>query len=269
MMVKRGGVHQYTFPASRLATFDTGRITARKNLMRAMLEVDVTEARLLLRRYRRAHNTQASLLAWVIRCVALLAKEHPRIHGLRKGKRSVVVFDEVDVSVLVERQVDGEGVPLPVVIRRAGEKSVSEIDLEIRTAQQQGIPEHDEYVLGENRYARWIRWYVLLPAFLRRFAWNIILRKPMLVKAMAGTVAVSSVGMMGQIRGWAMPGSFLPLSLLLGSVVKKPGVAPDGRVTIREYLHLSVAIDHDVVDGAPATRFIHQLVEMLEKGEGL
>jgi hypothetical protein len=35
---------EYTFPASRLATFDTGRITARKNLMRAMLEVDVTEA---------------------------------------------------------------------------------------------------------------------------------------------------------------------------------------------------------------------------------
>jgi hypothetical protein len=35
---------EYTFPASRLATFDTGRIAAQRNLMRAMLEVDVTEA---------------------------------------------------------------------------------------------------------------------------------------------------------------------------------------------------------------------------------
>jgi len=30
---------EYTFPASRLATFDTGKITAGKNLMQAMLEV--------------------------------------------------------------------------------------------------------------------------------------------------------------------------------------------------------------------------------------
>jgi pyruvate/2-oxoglutarate dehydrogenase complex dihydrolipoamide acyltransferase (E2) component len=260
---------EYTFPASRLATFDTGRITARKNLMRAMLEVDVTEARLLLRSYRRAHKTQASLLAWVLWCVARGVTEYPRVHGLRKGKRGVVVFDEVDISVLVEREVDGEPLPLPVVIRRADEKSVSEIDLEIRQAQQQEIQKNGDYVLGKNNYARWMKLYVLLPAFLRRMAWLVILSKPNLVKAMAGTVAVSSVGMMGQIRGWAIPGSFLPLSLLLGSVVKKPGVAPDGSVTIREYLHLSVSIDHDVVDGAPATRFIRRVVEMLEAGEGL
>jgi pyruvate/2-oxoglutarate dehydrogenase complex dihydrolipoamide acyltransferase (E2) component len=260
---------EFTFPASRLATFDTGRITARKNLMRAMLEVDVTDARMLLRRYRRAHQVQASLLSWVIRCVAMAVQAHPRVHGIRKGKRKLVVFDEVDVSVLVERVVDGEPVPLPVVIRRANEKTLAEIDHEIEQARQQSIQGQDDYVLGRNSYARWMRLYVLLPAFLRRMVWWVILRRPKLIKEMAGTVAVSSVGMMGQIRGWAIPGSILPVSMLLGSVVKKPGVAPDGTAQIREYLHLSVSLDHDVVDGAPATRFVNHLVQMLEAGEGL
>ena len=237
--------------------------------MRAMLEVDVTDARVLLRRYRRQQRIQASMLSWVIRCVAEAVKEFPRVHGLRQGKRHLLVFDQVDISVLVEREVDGEPVPLPVVIRNASEKTLAEIDDEIRQAKQQSVQSQDDFVLGKNSYARWIKLYVLLPAFLRLLAWQFILGRPHLIKEMSGTVAVSSVGMMGQIRGWAIPGSFLPLALLLGSVVKKPGLAPNGHVQIREYLHLSVSIDHDVVDGAPATRFIRRLVEMLEAGKGL
>ncbi len=37
----------------------------------------------------------------------------------------------------------------------------------------------------------------------------------------------------------------------------------------REILNLTVLFDHDVVDGAPATRFTHRLVELIESGFGL
>jgi pyruvate/2-oxoglutarate dehydrogenase complex dihydrolipoamide acyltransferase (E2) component len=37
-------------------------------------------------------------------------------------------------------------------------------------------------------------------------------------------------------------------------------------VNVRKKLHFN---DHDVVDGAPATRFVVRLIELLEEGYGL
>ena len=39
--------------------------------------------------------------------------------------------------------------------------------------------------------------------------------------------------------------------------------------SIREYLQFSVAIDHDVIDGAPAAQFVSRLIELMESGYGL
>lgn len=36
----------------------------------------------------------------------------------------------------------------------------------------------------------------------------------------------------------------------------------------REYLNLMVRFDHDIVDGAPATRFTQRLKELIENGHG-
>jgi pyruvate/2-oxoglutarate dehydrogenase complex dihydrolipoamide acyltransferase (E2) component len=43
----------------------------------------------------------------------------------------------------------------------------------------------------------------------------------------------------------------------------------EGRIEPREILNLTVAFDHDIVDGAPATRFTRRLVELIESGYGL
>jgi pyruvate/2-oxoglutarate dehydrogenase complex dihydrolipoamide acyltransferase (E2) component len=37
----------------------------------------------------------------------------------------------------------------------------------------------------------------------------------------------------------------------------------------REILNLTVMFDHDIVDGAPAARFMRRLVELIESGYGL
>ena len=36
----------------------------------------------------------------------------------------------------------------------------------------------------------------------------------------------------------------------------------------REFLDLTVSVDHDVVDGAPAARFIHRLRHAIEMRDG-
>jgi pyruvate/2-oxoglutarate dehydrogenase complex dihydrolipoamide acyltransferase (E2) component len=45
----------------------------------------------------------------------------------------------------------------------------------------------------------------------------------------------------------------------LGPTAKKPGVVAN-RIEIRDILHLTVLVDQDVVDGAPAARFAAQLL---------
>jgi pyruvate/2-oxoglutarate dehydrogenase complex dihydrolipoamide acyltransferase (E2) component len=43
----------------------------------------------------------------------------------------------------------------------------------------------------------------------------------------------------------------------------------DEAVVPRDILALTVMIDHDLVDGAPAARFLNDFVTRLKKGEGI
>ncbi|MFN8473841.1 MAG: 2-oxo acid dehydrogenase subunit E2 [Anaerolineae bacterium] len=43
----------------------------------------------------------------------------------------------------------------------------------------------------------------------------------------------------------------------------------DGQIEPRDMLCLKVGFDHNVVDGAPAARFVERLVELIESGHGL
>jgi hypothetical protein len=54
----------------------------------------------------------------------------------------------------------------------------------------------------------------------------------------------------------------------VGGIGEKPALV-DGRVASREYLSLTISVDHEVVDGAPAARFTQRLKELIESGYGL
>jgi pyruvate/2-oxoglutarate dehydrogenase complex dihydrolipoamide acyltransferase (E2) component len=42
-----------------------------------------------------------------------------------------------------------------------------------------------------------------------------------------------------------------------------------GEIAIRDYLSLTISIDHAIVDGAPAARFTRRLKQLIERAEGL
>ena len=87
--------------------------------------------------------------------------------------------------------------------------------------------------------------------------------------AASGTVAVTAVGMFGKGHsGWGIATTPVSLSLVVGSMAWKPAVV-EGRIEPREILNLTVVFDHNVIDGAPATRFVRRLVELIESGYGL
>ncbi len=57
------------------------------------------------------------------------------MHAYRHGRRKLVVFDEVDVNPMVERQVGGSRRGTPSIIRAANRKSLRQIHGETRAAQ--------------------------------------------------------------------------------------------------------------------------------------
>ncbi len=263
-------IGEYTtedFPLSRIATIDIGQAGLKKHHIKALIELDVTEARRLIREKRR-QSEKISFNSWLIKCIGLVVANHPQLQAVRQGRRKLVLFKDVDISIVIEREIDGQKVPLPYVIRRANEKSIAAIGEEIRSGQQQTIKGEDDYVLGESQNRFLMKMYYWLPGFIRRLVWKRIIGSPFLTKANMGTVMVTSVGTVGRINGWVVPVSVHPLCFAVGSIIKKPGVVKD-RVEIREYLYVTVLVDHDVIDGAPAVRALSQLTRMAESGCGL
>ena len=59
-----------------------------------------------------------------------------------------------------------------------------------------------------------------------------------------------------------------PVLIAIGSLNKQAAVY-NGEVQKRDILHLTIAVDHDIVDGIPAARFCDDLVKRLESGFGL
>ena len=182
---------------------------------------------------------------------------------MRRGRRRRVVFPDVDVAVMVERRVEGVAVPLPMVIRQAEAKSLTEIETEIQAASSQAIEGTRDYELGRRRSPILMRFFYRLPQFLRVAAMQGILRNPERRKQMMGTVIVTSVASVVRFPGWIIPKTMHNVAVGLGSVVRKPRVVGD-QVLPRDVLHLTVVLDHDVVDGAPAARFASRLVHNLE-----
>jgi len=69
-------MYENEYPSSRQFTFDLGRIEREKHHVKALLEVDVTEARRKIKENRKS-GKKASVIAWLIKviadCIALYA----------------------------------------------------------------------------------------------------------------------------------------------------------------------------------------------------
>jgi hypothetical protein len=84
------------------------------------------------------------------------------------------------------------------------------------------------------------------------------------VRQRVGTVAVTAVGMFAGGGGYGIsPMSLMSLEVVVGGMSQRPRVV-NGQVEVRDVLDLTLSIDHNVVDGAPAARFGADLRELME-----
>ncbi|MFX1501513.1 MAG: 2-oxo acid dehydrogenase subunit E2, partial [Promethearchaeota archaeon] len=204
--------------------------------------------------------------AWFLKCIGQAASEYKEVHSMMMGRNKIIQFEDVDISVAVEKTIEGVRTPIPLVIRKTNKKTIKQISEEIREAQSEEISEAT--VLGNHSMKKNVKTYVALPKFIRTFILKSKFRDPRKIKQIMGTIVVTSVGMFGKLHGWPIPTTTHPLAFGIGAIAKKPGVVEE-KIEIREYLAVTVLFNHDVVDGAPASRFISRLGELLESGYGL
>lgn len=256
------------YPAVRQFTADTGRLDRGRHYVRALLEVDVTGALQKIKALR-GPGRKVSFLSWFVKVLADTVALHPPVAGAHSGRNRVVSFKDVNVSTVVEKKVDGTAVPLPLVLRAANTKSFYHLDEEIRSAVAQSVQGAEDHVLGGGQSGFFLRLAAAMPQWLRLWIMRaFILSRPQRMQDMMGTVMVTSLGTVGRVSGWIIPSSMHPLSIAIGSLNKKPAIH-EGEIVKRDILHLTVSIDHDVIDGMPAFKFVDDLVSRLEAGEGL
>jgi pyruvate/2-oxoglutarate dehydrogenase complex dihydrolipoamide acyltransferase (E2) component len=247
------------FPPQRKIVVDSGYLSSRRHIIYGLLEVDVTQPRLLMRAQAAASGSKISFTAFIVACLAKSIEANPQVQAYLDWRGRLVIFKEVDVVTMIEPEKGA--VAIPHIIRAANRKTVREISDEIRSIQSQ--PKKSEQQSSLLALATYF------PRFARLLFFWALKKNPEWVKRLEGTTVVTSVGMFGKGGGWGI--GFLPvhtMGLTVGGIVQKPGVF-EGDIAIREYLDLTLSFDHDIVDGAPAARFAKELVSCIESGAGL
>jgi pyruvate/2-oxoglutarate dehydrogenase complex dihydrolipoamide acyltransferase (E2) component len=250
------------FPKTRHIYMDSLYLGQRKHTVYGLIEADVTNARQSIRQHKARTGETLSFTAFLIACVGKAVERNKYMHAYRNWRGQLVLFDEVDVTSMFEIEANGERLPLAQIIRAANKRTYREIHDEIRAIQaerkrEQSLP-----------YGRLLWLYPLVPAFIRRLAFRVLLKNPHWIKRSIGTVQLTAVGMFGKGGGWAITRPFYTLAIAVGGIAERPKLV-DGHIEAHDILSLTLSFDHDIIDGAPATRFSQRLKDLIESGYGL
>ncbi|MFP4619076.1 MAG: 2-oxo acid dehydrogenase subunit E2 [Spirochaetaceae bacterium] len=224
-----------------------------------LLEFDVTDLRRELRS-ERSSGAGGSMFSFMLKAIGKCLEEYPEFNSMINTKKKTT-FYEVDIDVPIEVQNDGELYNKQCIIRDINNKTLKEVDEEISRAKA-FTGEEKSYMA--SKFGQ--KLITVLPRPMVMFLFRQILKNHELVRKFSGTVFVTSVSMFSTTPGYIIPytGGPKAVSLAVGSVSKKP-VVKKNKVQIREIINITAAFNHDLVDGAPAARFINRLRHYIEQ----
>ncbi len=246
------------FPSSRRLVTAAVRAGRRIAPMTGLFQVNITTARRMLAET----DPPLSLTAYVVACVGRAAANHPEVHAYRDWRGRLVEHHHVDIQVLIEVPTDQGPFGLVHVIRDADIRSVAEISVEIRA-----VKAHPSST-GNGRLLDTLAPTLgRLPGLYR--AMYAVMSRSHRVHDAIGTVQVTALGMFAAGGGFAIaPPSLASLAVVVGGINANP-ILVDGNIETLDLLDLTVTIDHNVVDGAPATRFAADLRQIMQRASVL
>jgi pyruvate/2-oxoglutarate dehydrogenase complex dihydrolipoamide acyltransferase (E2) component len=254
---RRRVVTSRPFPSNRRLVTAAVRAGRRIVPMIGLFQVDLTTARQFLG----GTDPPLSLTAYVVACVGRAAARHPQVHAYRDWRGRLVEHRHVDVQVLIEVPTDQGPFGLVHVVRDADVRGVAEISAEIRAVKA------DPFRTGTGRLLDTLAPVLGRVPGLYRVMYAVMSRSHRVHDAI-GTVQVTALGMYAGGGGFAVaPPTLASLTIVVGGISTGP-VVVDGHVEWVELLDLTVSIDHNVVDGAPATRFAADLRRIMQADGG-
>jgi pyruvate/2-oxoglutarate dehydrogenase complex dihydrolipoamide acyltransferase (E2) component len=250
------------FPLSRRFVIDSMRLGHHKHTIHGLIRVDVTEARRRLHRQKAQTGEAYSFTAFILACLGRAVESNKAVHSYRNWRGQLILFDDVDVVTIIEIDLEKQKFPLAYIVRSVNRKTVEEIHREIRAVQAKAVHTYS------GRKLDMTRWFLILPAFIRILLYRVVGLSPLWWKRFAGTAVVSSVGMFGSGGGWGVGIHMHTLALILGGIETRVALI-NGQIENREDLCVTISLDHDLVDGAPAARFVQCFKELIESTYGL
>jgi hypothetical protein len=164
--------------------------------MYGLLEVDVTVARQCIAEHKARTGETLSFTGFLAYCLARAVDEDKTVQAYPRGHTQLVLFDDVNVGLMVERPIGETRALTGHVIRGANHKTYLEIHHEIRSAQSTPVPPSSEM-------PAWFRSAMLLPWLLSRLVKAVLgmatRRDPTIPVSMAGTVGITAVGMFAKL----------------------------------------------------------------------
>ena len=249
------------YPRLRNFILDIMAEGRRKNIINLLLEADLTPMRLHLAQYAERNGERITLTTYIAKSLACAIDEDKSIQGYRHGKSRLVVFDDVDLSVMIERDIEGSTMPVTYIVRSSNRKSIREISQQLRSAKIAPIGETGPMNALDKQFFE-------LPRLLRKMIWFQMRRDPHLFKQLAGTVGVTSMGMHTDGPAVVIPITPMTLTLSIGAVHKKL-VLENGLAVERDFIQMNLGADHDIIDGAPLMRFADRFKQKLQSGSAL
>jgi len=250
------GVTSRPFPSSRRLVTAAVRAGRRIVPMTGLFQADITTARCMLAET----DPQLSVTAYVVACVGRAAARHPHVHAYRDWRGRLIEHHHVDIQVLIEVPTAQGSFGLVHVIHDADIRSVAQISAEIRATKA------DPTSVGSGRLLDTLAPVLGRTPGVYRAMYAVMSRSHRVHDAI-GTVQVTALGMFAGGGGFAIaPPTLASLAVVVGGISGRL-VEVNGHLETRDLLDLTVSIDHNVVDGAPATRFGAELRQILEQSD--
>lgn len=239
------------FSNERLMVSDANRIGKKIPFIHSVWELDITEIRKKIRQVRKKHSTTLSLSTYFLYCFVVTINENKEVHAVKKGKRTLCIFDDVDVFFPIELN---SGPIDPKVIRSVNKKEIFDLQNEIEASKLKA-----QVNIDLNKKV-----FLSLPRMVRYFFYDFFLMKiPTLRKNTFGTAYFTSLSMHTNSKGVGIPIPMHSIGMLMGTMEKKSRVV-EGNTVIRDFMSITNSADHSIVDGAVLTRFVIRLKSNIE-----
>ena len=171
-------------------------------------------------------------------------------------RRNIYFPDDIDMAVAIEKTENGETFITSPVVRQVDKKSVQELTAELKILAETPFSERPDI--------KSLSLFNSLPAFIKYLVFCFVCQSQSLFRSFFGTIGFTNLGYLGVLNMY--PHWVNTVVFGIGSIEEKP-VVIDGAIAIAPVLHVTLAFNHRIFDGAMAARILDEFKRIIVSGE--